>query len=115
MTRSPDFDYWIPPLRQAQGSGFQKETSDKLIGSTMPNAAGPTFQDVVLRLQEFWARRGCVLQQPDDVAVGAGTMAPETFLRVLGPKPYKGAFRLPSRRPGCGRYRRNPNRLHHDT
>jgi glycyl-tRNA synthetase alpha chain len=78
----------------------------------MPNAAGPTFQDVVLRLQEFWARRGCVLQQPYDVEVGAGTMAPETFLRVLGPKPYKVAYVQPSRRPADGRYGDNPNRLY---
>src|SRR5260370_5273460 len=111
MTRSPDFDYWIPPLRQAQGSGFQKETCDKLLGCTMPTAAGPTFQEVVLSLQEFWARRGCVLQQPYDVEVGAGTMAPETFLRVLGPKPYKVAYVQPSRRPADGRYGDNPNRL----
>jgi len=78
----------------------------------MPNAAAPTFQDVVLRLQEFWARRGCVLQQPYDVEVGAGTMAPETFLRVLGPKPYKVAYVQPSRRPADGRYGDNPNRLY---
>src|SRR5260370_31642300 len=109
MTRSPDFDYWIPPLRQAQGSGFQKETSDKLIGSTMPNAAGPTFQDVVLRLQEFWARRGCVLQQPYDVEVGAGPMAPETFLLVLRPKPYKAPYGQTSPRPAARRYREHPH------
>ncbi len=78
----------------------------------MPNATAPTFQDVVLRLQEFWARRGCVLQQPYDVEVGAGTMAPETFLRVLGPKPYKVAYVQPSRRPADGRYGDNPNRLY---
>src|SRR5215470_5895760 len=78
----------------------------------MPNAAAPTFQDVILRLQEFWAKRGCVLQQPYDVEVGAGTMAPETFLRVLGPKPYKVAYVQPSRRPADGRYGDNPNRLY---
>jgi glycyl-tRNA synthetase alpha chain len=78
----------------------------------MPNAAAPTFQDVTLRLQEFWAKRGCVLQQPYDVEVGAGTMAPETFLRVLGPKPYKVAYVQPSRRPADGRYGDNPNRLY---
>jgi len=59
----------------------------------------------------FWAERGCVLQQPYDVEVGAGTMAPETFLRVLGPKPYKVAYVQPSRRPADGRYGENPNRL----
>ena len=64
-----------------------------------------------MRLQTFWAERGCVLQQPYDVEVGAGTMAPETFLRVLGPKPYKVAYVQPSRRPADGRYGENPNRL----
>ena len=71
-----------------------------------------TFQELVLRLQTFWAERGCVLQQPYDLEVGAGTMAPETFLRVLGPKPYKVAYVQPSRRPADGRYGENPNRLY---
>ncbi len=75
-----------------------------------PNA--PTFQELILRLQTFWAERGCVLQQPYDLEVGAGTMAPETFLRVLGPKPYKVAYVQPSRRPADGRYGENPNRLY---
>jgi glycyl-tRNA synthetase alpha chain len=70
-----------------------------------------TFQELILRLQSFWAERGCVLQQPYDVEVGAGTMAPETFLRVLGPRPYKVAYVQPSRRPADGRYGENPNRL----
>ena len=70
-----------------------------------------TFQQLVLRLQNFWADHGCVLQQPYDVEVGAGTMAPETFLRVLGPKPYSVGYVQPSRRPADGRYGENPNRL----
>ncbi len=70
-----------------------------------------TFQELILRLQTFWAERGCVLQQPYDIEVGAGTMAPETFLRVLGPKSYKVAYVQPSRRPADGRYGENPNRL----
>jgi glycyl-tRNA synthetase alpha chain len=70
-----------------------------------------TFQELILRLQTFWAQRGCVLQQPYDVEVGAGTMTPETFLRVLGPQPYKVAYVQPSRRPADGRYGENPNRL----
>jgi glycyl-tRNA synthetase alpha chain len=80
----------------------------------MPAAlkSAPTFQELILRLQSFWAERGCVLQQPYDVEVGAGTMAPETFLRVLGPKPYKVAYVQPSRRPADGRYGENPNRLY---
>ncbi|MFZ0771768.1 MAG: glycine--tRNA ligase subunit alpha [Candidatus Sulfotelmatobacter sp.] len=76
-----------------------------------PKAKSLTFQELILRLQAFWAERGCVLQQPYDVEVGAGTMAPETFLRVLGPKPYKVAYVQPSRRPADGRYGENPNRL----
>jgi glycyl-tRNA synthetase alpha chain len=79
---------------------------------TSPKSNSPTFQDLILRLQTFWAERGCVLQQPYDVEVGAGTMAPETFLRVLGPKPYKVAYVQPSRRPADGRYGENPNRLY---
>ncbi|MGH9502514.1 MAG: glycine--tRNA ligase subunit alpha [Terriglobales bacterium] len=78
----------------------------------MPIKPNPfTFQELILRLQTFWAERGCVLQQPYDVEVGAGTMAPETFLRVLGPQPYKVAYVQPSRRPADGRYGENPNRL----
>jgi glycyl-tRNA synthetase alpha chain len=79
------------------------------MNSSSPNPL--TFQELILRLQTFWAERGCVLQQPYDVEVGAGTMAPETFLRVLGPKPYKVAYVQPSRRPADGRYGENPNRL----
>jgi glycyl-tRNA synthetase alpha chain len=75
----------------------------------------PTFQEIILRLQKFWAERGCVLQQPHDVEVGAGTMSPETFLRVLGPKEYKVAYLQPSRRPADGRYGENPNRLYKHT
>jgi glycyl-tRNA synthetase alpha chain len=79
------------------------------------NQAAPTFQEIILSLQKFWAERGCVLQQPYDVEVGAGTMAPETFLRVLGPKQYKTAYVQPSRRPADGRYGDNPNRLYKHT
>ena len=78
---------------------------------TLSSSNSLTFQELILRLQSFWAERGCVLQQPYDVEVGAGTMAPETFLRVLGPKPYKVAYVQPSRRPADGRYGENPNRL----
>jgi glycyl-tRNA synthetase alpha chain len=78
----------------------------------LSNNANPlTFQELILRLQTFWAERGCVLQQPYDVEVGAGTMAPETFLRVLGPQAYRVAYVQPSRRPADGRYGENPNRL----
>ncbi|MGA2811922.1 MAG: glycine--tRNA ligase subunit alpha [Candidatus Acidiferrum sp.] len=73
---------------------------------------GLTFQDLILKLSHFWVKQGCVLQQPYDVEVGAGTMHPETFLRVLGPRPYRVAFVQPSRRPADGRYGENPNRLY---
>jgi len=69
-----------------------------------------TFQGLILRLSEFWASRGCVLQQPLDVEVGAGTMHPETFLRVLGPDHWNVAYVQPSRRPADARFGENPNR-----
>jgi len=75
------------------------------------NSNSLTFQELILKLQAFYAERGAVIQQPYDVEVGAGTMAPETFLRVLGPNPYKVAYVQPSRRPADGRYGENPNRL----
>ena len=78
---------------------------------TSPNPNPPTFQELILKLQAFFAERGAIIQQPYDVEVGAGTMAPETFLRVLGPNPYKVAYVQPSRRPADGRYGENPNRL----
>jgi glycyl-tRNA synthetase alpha chain len=74
-----------------------------------------TFQDLFFTLQKFWADQGCVLQQSYDVEVGAGTMSPDTFLRVLGPKPVRIAYAQPSRRPADGRYGENPNRLFRHT
>ena len=71
-----------------------------------------SFQDTIFKLKRYWADRGCIIQEPYDLEVGAGTMAPETFLRVLGPKPYKVAYVQPSRRPADGRYGENPNRLY---
>jgi len=71
-----------------------------------------TFQDTIFKLKRYWADRGAIIQEPYDLEVGAGTMAPETFLRVLGPKPYKVAYVQPSRRPADGRYGENPNRLY---
>ena len=75
-------------------------------------ARGLTFQDLVFKLEQYWASRDCILQQPYDVEVGAGTMHPETFLRVLGPTPYRVVYVQPSRRPADGRYGENPNRLY---
>jgi len=71
-----------------------------------------SFQQTVFKLKQYWAERGCIIQEPHDLEVGAGTMAPETFLRVLGPRPYRVAYVQPSRRPADGRYGENPNRLY---
>ena len=71
------------------------------------------FQEIVMKLQSYWASQGCVIQQPYDLEVGAGTMNPATTLRVLGPEPWRVAYVEPSRRPTDGRYGENPNRLQH--
>ena len=71
------------------------------------------FQDVILSLQKFWAKKGCLLVQPYDIEVGAGTFHPNTLLRALGPEPWHAAYVQPSRRPTDGRYGDNPNRLQH--
>ncbi len=70
------------------------------------------YQDIINKLKEYWGKRGVILQEPYDVEVGAGTMCPETFLRVLGPQPYRVGYVQPSRRPADGRYGDNPNRLY---
>ncbi len=72
-----------------------------------------TFQGLILTLQNYWAKQGCVIQQPLDMEVGAGTFHPATFLRALGPEPWSAAYVQPSRRPADGRYGENPNRLQH--
>jgi glycyl-tRNA synthetase alpha chain len=72
-----------------------------------------TFQDTILSLQKFWSKHGCIILQPYDIEVGAGTFHPATTLRSLGPKPWKAAYVQPSRRPTDGRYGDNPNRLQH--
>jgi glycyl-tRNA synthetase alpha chain len=71
-----------------------------------------SFQQTIFKLKSYWSERGCVITEPYDVEVGAGTMAPETFLRVLGPTPYRVGYIQPSRRPADGRYGDNPNRLY---
>ena len=71
-----------------------------------------TLQEIIFALERYWSTRGCLIQQPWDAEVGAGTMHPETFLRVLGPRPWKVAYLQPSRRPTDGRYGENPNRLY---
>ena len=74
-----------------------------------------TLQDLILKLSDYWATQGCLIQQPLDIEMGAGTMHPETFLRVLGPQAWNVAYVQPSRRPADGRFGENPNRLfkHH--
>ncbi len=72
-----------------------------------------TFQDLIFTLQTFWAKQGCVIVQPLDMEVGAGTFHPSTFLRAIGPEPWNAAYVQPSRRPTDGRYGENPNRLQH--
>jgi glycyl-tRNA synthetase alpha chain len=81
--------------------------------STLQPVTTPTFQDVILRLQEFWAAQGCVVLQPYHTEVGAGTMNPATFLRCLGPQPWRCAYVEPSIRPKDGRYGDNPYRMQH--
>ena len=71
------------------------------------------YQDLILTLSRFWADRGCVIQQPYDMEMGAGTFHPATFLRSLGPEPWRAAYPQPCRRPTDGRYGENPNRMQH--
>lgn len=80
---------------------------------TALNSRPMSFQDVILTLSHFWADRGCLVQQPYDMEVGAGTFHPSTTLRALGPEPWRVAYVQPSRRPTDGRYGENPNRLQH--
>ena len=72
-----------------------------------------TFQQIILKLQAYWDAQGCALLQPYDMEVGAGTSHTATFLRAIGPEPWKAAYVQPSRRPKDGRYGENPNRLQH--
>ncbi|MCC6263673.1 MAG: glycine--tRNA ligase subunit alpha [Bryobacterales bacterium] len=78
----------------------------------MGSSSTISYQDLIFRLKHFWAEKGCIIQEPFDLEVGAGTMCPETFLRVLGPERYNVAYVQPSRRPADGRYGDNPNRLY---
>jgi glycyl-tRNA synthetase alpha chain len=92
----------MPPVRSCSGAG-------------KPQAADPAtcFQRLILKLQDYWAGRGCVILQPYDMEVGAGTFHPATTLRALGPEAWNVAYVQPSRRPTDGRYGENPNRLQH--
>jgi glycyl-tRNA synthetase alpha chain len=94
---------------------LKKTAEAKLVAKPPVKLKGLSFQDLLLKLEEYWTRRDCILQQPYDIEVGAGTMHPETFLRVLGPEPYRVVYAQPSRRPADGRYGENPNRLYKHT
>jgi glycyl-tRNA synthetase alpha chain len=89
----------------------RKDKPQKTRESKTPKA--PSFQDLILKLGRFWADQGCVILQPYDMEMGAGTFHPATALRALGPKPWRAAYVQPSRRPKDGRYGENPNRLQH--
>ena len=78
-----------------------------------PSPSPPSFQQLILRLHDFWSGQGCAILQPYDLEMGAGTFHPATTLRALGPKPWAAAYVQPSRRPSDGRYGENPNRLQH--
>ena len=94
---------------------MQENCRSQNCSETAPKLKGLSFQDLLLKLEQYWTSRDCILQQPYDVEVGAGTMHPETFLRVLGPDPYRVVYAQPSRRPADGRYGENPNRLYKHT
>lgn len=84
-----------------------------MISKKSLTSTSPTFQEIILTLQQYWARQGCVILQPLDTEVGAGTFSPPTFLRAIGPEPWNAAYVQPCRRPTDGRYGDNPNRAQH--
>jgi len=93
-------------------AGDNNELSNECMSESV-NTEAKTFQGLILSLQRYWAEQGCVLQQPFDMEVGAGTFHPATFLRSIGPEPWAAAYVQPCRRPTDGRYGENPNRLQH--
>src|SRR5512145_2774751 len=92
---------------------FVPDEAGRIAAFAVATAIHVLFQDVILRLQQFWGERGCALLQPYDMEVGAGTFHTATFLRAIGPEPWSAAYVQPSRRPKDGRYGDNPNRLQH--
>src|SRR5258708_28173327 len=100
------------PCRAAVASARTFGDALKVKVKLEKRSKGLNFQDLILQLSHFWVKQGCVLQQPYDVEVGAGTMHPETFLRVLGPQAYRVGYVQPTRRPADARYAENPNRLY---
>src|ERR1700686_3545595 len=100
----------VSRVRRRQSRHAKSPRSSTRAASLNP---ATSFQALILTLQQYWARQGCVMLQPYDMEVGAGTSHPATTLRSLGPKPWKAAYVQPSRRPKDGRYGQNPNRLQH--
>src|SRR6202162_5574947 len=100
--------------RESAASRAARSRDEKpMADRAMSGASGTSFQALILALQRYWAEQGCVILQPYDVEVGAGTFHPATALRALGPQPWRAAYVQPSRRPTDGRYGENPNRLQH--
>ncbi len=99
--------------KKAQASARKPVQPPTRVSTSTAWPRASTFQEVILRLQRFWADRGCIVVQPSSTEVGAGTLNKHTFLRVLGPEPWNVAYVEPSRRPTDGRYGENPNRLQH--
>jgi glycyl-tRNA synthetase alpha chain len=97
-------------VKKTKKAAVKKEAKKPKIKKKVPYL---TFQEIIFKLQKFWSDQGCVILQPYDIEVGAGTFHPATTLRSLGPKPWKAAYVQPSRRPTDGRYGENPNRLQH--
>ena len=92
---------------------YTQPLSGTIQKQAMANYDLSTFQGLILALQDYWAQQGCVILQPYDMEMGAGTFHPATFLRAIGPEPWRAAYVQPSRRPTDGRYGENPNRLQH--
>src|SRR5690348_16812523 len=103
----------LPRLEAKVGGPYGPPTFLRPPHSIMAAHQSLSFQSLILTLHEYWSSRGCVILQPYDTEVGAGTLHPATVLRALGPKPWNAAYVQPSRRPGDGRYGENPNRLQH--
>ena len=101
----------FPELRYTRGLSVAAKVRVKFVSQTTP--AVRTFQDLILALQQYWAEQGCVVLQPYDMEMGAGTFHTATFLRAIGPETWNAAYVQPSRRPADGRYGENPNRLQH--
>ena len=104
------FETSYPNFNKKVKSKIKKKANVKKVKKKLPYL---TFQEIIFKLQKFWSDQGCIVLQPYDIEVGAGTFHPATTLRSLGPKPWKAAYVQPSRRPTDGRYGENPNRLQH--